>query len=170
MLTDTWARRVTMSIVHEPATSATAIDPAAIEPTTIATEATTDPIRPTGTDALTAESRPEIAATDAAAQEHVAADGVPGVGAPHAHEGHLGYKAPGLVRSFRFSKKFFWLSDEAVQPQHLGGYLRAEKPELAHHNAAYAAQTGEGLLFLAKRIEDKTQPAGILNLVRIITA
>lgn len=162
-----------MSTIHEPTTIATAIDPAAIEPTTTAVEATTDPIRPTGTDALTAESRPEIAATDAATdaalQEHVAADSnLRGVEAPSAHEGHLGYKAPGLVKSFRFSKKFFWLSDEAVQPQHLGGYLRAEKPELAHHNAAYAAQTGKGLLFFTKRIEDKTQPAGILNLVGII--
>ena len=157
-----------MSTIHEPVIAAAAIDPAAIEPTTTAAEATTDPIRPTGTDALTAESRPEIAATDAAPQEHMAADGVPGIEAPTVHEGHLGYKAPGLVKSFRFSKKFFWLSDEAVQPQHLAAYLRAEKPELTHHNAAYAAQTGKGLLFFAKRIEDKAQPAGILNLVGIM--
>lgn len=158
-----------MSTIHEPTTTAMTVDPAAIEPTTTAVEATRDPIRPTGTDALTAESRPEITATDAALQEHVAPDSnMRGLEAPSTHEGHLGYKAPGLVKSFRFSKKFFWLSDEAVQPQNLGGYLRAEKPELAHHNAAYAAKTGKGLLFFAKRIEDKTQPAGILNLVGII--
>lgn len=157
-----------MSTTQEPVTATTAIDPAAIEPTTTAAEASTDPIRPTGTDALTAESRPEIAAADAAPQEHLAADTVPGVEAPTAHEGHLGYKAPGLVKSFRFSKKFFWLGDEAVPPQHLASYLRTEKPELAHHNAAYAAQTGKGLLFFAKRIEDKAQPAGILNLVGIM--
>ena len=157
-----------MSTIHEPASTAPTIDPAAIEPTTTAAEAITDPIRPTGTDALTAESRPEIAASDAAPHEHVAAADVPGVETPTVHEGHLGYKAPGLVKSFRFSKKFFWLSDEAVPPQHLASYLRTEKPELVHHNAAYAAQTGNGLLFFAKRIEDKAQPAGILNLVSMV--
>ncbi len=68
-------------------------------------------------------------------------------------------------RSFRFSKKFFWFGHESVEPQHLSTYLRSEKQEIAHPNAAYASQTGKGLLFFAKSIEDKAQPAGILNLV-----
>ena len=71
-------------------------------------------------------------------------------------------------RSLRFSKKFFWLGHDAVEPQHLSGYLRNEKQDVAHHNVAHASQTGKGLLFFAKRIEDKAQPAGILNLVSAI--
>jgi len=45
-------------------------DPAAVDPTAIASTATADPIRPTGTDDLMAESRPEttgVAAASAAA-------------------------------------------------------------------------------------------------------
>lgn len=65
-----------------------------------------------------------------------------------------------------FSKKFFWFSDEPIEPKQLSEYLRAEKPD-THHNVAHASQTGKGLLFFAKRVEDKDHPAGILNLVRI---
>ena len=68
-------------------------------------------------------------------------------------------------RSLRFAKKHFWFNDEAIEPQSLATYLRGEKPEVGHPNAAYASQTGKGLMFFAKRIEDKAQPAGILNLV-----
>ena len=71
-------------------------------------------------------------------------------------------------RSLRFSKKFFWLGHDSVEPQHLSGYLRSEKQDVAHPNVAHASQTGKGLLFFAKRIEDKAQPAGILNLVSAI--
>lgn len=72
-----------------------------------------------------------------------------------------------MIRSFRFVKHFFWFSDHAVEPQHLSGFLRNEKPEIGHHTAAYATQSGKGLMFCAKRVEDKTQPAGILDLVNI---
>jgi Pleckstrin homology domain len=47
----------------------------------------------------------------------------------------------------------------------LDGYLRAEKADVAHPNAAWAHETGKGLLFFAKRAEDKAAPTGILNLV-----
>ena len=63
-------------------------------------------------------------------------------------------------------KHFFWFSDDPVEPQHLSGFLRSEKPDVGHHTAAYATQTGKGLMFCAKRVEDKTQPAGILDLVK----
>ena len=69
------------------------------------------------------------------------------------------------IRSLIFSKKFFWFSDEALESEHLSAYLRAEKAEVAHHNVAHASQTGKGLLFFAKRFEDKDHPTGILNLV-----
>ena len=87
------------------------VDPAAIEPTTTASEAKSDPIRPTGTDALTAESRPEIAApietTETVPSTGLATtepkDGQVGtdsviVEAQPVAEGILGYKAPGLVK------------------------------------------------------------------------
>ena len=71
-----------------------------------------------------------------------------------------------VTRSLIFSKKFFWFSDEPVEHKHLSGYVSNEKSDVAHPNAAHAAQTGKGLLFFAKRAEDRPQPAGILNLVR----
>lgn len=67
-------------------------------------------------------------------------------------------------RSLVFSKKFFWFSDEPIESKHLSEYRRVEKPD-THHNVAHASQTGKGLLFFAKRTEDKDHPAGILNLV-----
>lgn len=70
-----------------------------------------------------------------------------------------------LVRGLIFSKKFFWFSDEPVEPNHLSEYVRAAKHDSAHHDVAHASQTGKGLLFFAKRAEDKNHPAGILNLV-----
>lgn len=138
-------------------------DPAAILPTTTAPEASTDPIRPTGTDALMAGSRPEVAA--ATENTEIAPGAGPADVAAKDEDGAvLGYKAPGLVKSLRFAKKFFWFSDEALDPHMLSDYLKGEKPEVGKHNVAHASQTGKGLLFFAKRIEDKSHPAGILNL------
>lgn len=68
-------------------------------------------------------------------------------------------------RSLIYSKKFFWLSDEPVQSSSLSSYVSNEKADVGHRNAAHASQTGKGLLFFAKRAEDKNHPAGILNLV-----
>ena len=70
-----------------------------------------------------------------------------------------------LSRSLIFQKKFFWFSDEPLEHKHLTTYLGNEKSDLAHRNAAHATQTGKGLLFFAKRAEDKNHPSGILNLV-----
>ena len=86
-----------------------AVDPAAIEPTTLATEATSDPIRPTGTDTLIPESRPELAnSTDANEITPAAVTALPqaepvdgkasSTEAAPVTEGVLGYKAPGLIK------------------------------------------------------------------------
>ena len=87
-----------MAEAHQPLTmTAHTLDPAAIAPTTTAPEASSDPIRPTGTDAMMADSRPEVAA----ATEHTEATTVAGVAdlAAKDDEGAvLGYKAPGLVK------------------------------------------------------------------------
>lgn len=76
-----------------------------------------------------------------------------------ATDGVLGYKAPGLVKSLRFSKRYFYFSDEAVEAKNLSAAAAAPS------TAAWATQTGKGLLFFAKRAEDKATPAGIFNLV-----
>lgn len=92
---------VPMSEAHQPATMATLAthtpDPAAILPTTTAPEASTDPIRPTGTDALMAGSRPEVAA--ATENTEIAPGAGPADVAAKDEDGAvLGYKAPGLVK------------------------------------------------------------------------
>lgn len=70
------------------------------------------------------------------------------------------------IRSFRFTKRFFYFSDEAVEAKQLTSYLASEKSSAAaQRTAAWATQTGKGLLFLTKRPEDKATPAGIFNLV-----
>ncbi|MCJ1265546.1 hypothetical protein MMC22_005426 [Lobaria immixta] len=160
-----------MSTAQHPVNAFTPADPAATEPpTTTVTDASADPVRPLGTDSLTLESRPEVgealdhptsptaAGAEKTSKKEVVIESQP------INEGILGYKAPGLVKSLIFSKKFFWFSDEPLESKHLSEYLRAEKPEFAHHNVAHASQTGKGLLFFAKRAEDKNHPAGILNL------
>ena len=63
-----------------------------------------------------------------------------------------------------FKKHHFWLGNAAVEFKDLSNYLRGEKQEVGNHNAAWAAQTGKGLLFFSKLASEKT-PAGIINLV-----
>ncbi|KAJ8066224.1 hypothetical protein OCU04_005308 [Sclerotinia nivalis] len=79
-------------------------------------------------------------------------------------EGVLGYKGPGLLKSFIFQKKHFWFGSEPVEHKNLSSYLRGEKPDVANHNAAWSSHTGNGLLFFSKKATDKASPAGILNL------
>ncbi|KAL5045274.1 Pleckstrin homology domain-containing protein [Aspergillus fruticulosus] len=105
------------------------------------------------------EAAPEETKADAPAEE--AKEVVP------ASEGTLGYKAPGLVKSLRFSKRFFYFSDEAVEAKQLSAYRSNEKPAVANPIVAWASQTGKGLLFFTKRAEDKATPAGIISLADI---
>lgn len=66
----------------------------------------------------------------------------------------------------RFSKRYFYFSDEAVEAKNLSNYIQGEKnASAAHKTAAWATQTGKGLLFFTKRAEDKATPAGIFLLV-----
>lgn len=71
-----------------------------------------------------------------------------------------------VCRGLIFSKKYFWFHDQPVEQKHLASYISGEKSkDLAHANAAHASVTGKGLLFFAKRAEDKHHPQGIMNLV-----
>ena len=97
-----------MSAAQRPVQDTPVVDPAATEPiTTTAADASIDPVRPLGTDSLTAESRPEVTAalgaptstaspgtatTEPLAKNEVVVESQP------INEGVLGYKAPGLVK------------------------------------------------------------------------
>lgn len=70
-------------------------------------------------------------------------------------------------RAFRFSKRFFYLSDEPVEAKNLTAYQQNEKPAIANPTSAWATQTGKGLLFAVKRAEDKAAPAAIIKLVSV---
>lgn len=60
-------------------------------------------------------------------------------------------------------KVFFWFGKEPIESKDLTHYL-AKGKEAAHSTAAWAAQTGEGLLLFSKTGE-KSAPTGVLNLV-----
>ncbi|PBP22446.1 immunogenic protein [Diplocarpon rosae] len=80
-------------------------------------------------------------------------------------EGILGYKGPGLLKSFIFQKKFFYFGSEPVESKTLSSYLRGEKSqETANKNVAWASHTGKGLLFFTKKASEKGSPDGIINL------
>ncbi|KAL4875836.1 Pleckstrin homology domain-containing protein [Aspergillus karnatakaensis] len=113
--------------------------------------------------AVTASAAAEEAKTDAPAEE---SKEEPKEIKP-ATDGVLGYKAPGLVKSLRFAKRYFYFSDEAVEAKQLTTFRANEKPAVANPIVAWASQTGKGLLFLVKRAEDKATPAGIISLAEI---
>lgn len=64
------------------------------------------------------------------------------------------------------SKRFFYLQEEPIAFDNLATYLKKEKSETAHSNAAHATTTGKGLLFFAKSADQKATPSGIIKLVR----
>jgi len=80
------------------------------------------------------------------------------------YSGSLGYKAPGLKNAFRFSKKYFWFGEQAVEPKNLSEYLRGEKADVAYPAVAWSSQTGKGLLYFVKHADKKETPAGVLKL------
>ncbi|KAI1408996.1 Pleckstrin homology domain-containing protein [Hypoxylon sp. FL1857] len=63
-----------------------------------------------------------------------------------------------------YSKHHFWFGTEATPKEKLATYLKNEKAaEVAHHVAAWATETGKGLLFYGKE-SDKTTPTGAIQL------
>ncbi|EXJ58852.1 hypothetical protein A1O7_06282 [Cladophialophora yegresii CBS 114405] len=111
------------------------------------------------TPAVTEE--PVVAAaahTEEPKKDEAAVDIVP------ASEGVLGYKEPTFFKKFIFTKHYFWLQEEPSTAESLTNFLRSEKADTKHSDAAWARETGNGLLFYSKRAEDKATPAGIINL------
>lgn len=85
-------------------------------------------------------------------------------------EGLLEFKPHGLLH-FTTTRRFFYLQDEPVEVDNLQTYLKKEKkekPEAAHSTAAYASQTGKGLLFFAKTEAQKAHPIGIIKLADVV--
>lgn len=101
--------------------------------------------------------------------EPVVEEAAPAVEEPRkpVDEAVLGYKGPGLLKSLFAQKKFFFFGSEPVDQKSLSSYLRGEEVESANHNAAWAAHTGKGLLFLSKKASDKATPSHIFNLATI---
>ncbi|KAI0882131.1 Pleckstrin homology domain-containing protein [Annulohypoxylon maeteangense] len=63
-----------------------------------------------------------------------------------------------------YSKLHFWFGTEAVPKDKLAAYLKNEKTaEVAQHVAAWATETGKGLLFYGKE-SDKSTPTGAIQL------
>jgi hypothetical protein len=61
--------------------------------------------------------------------------------------------------------KYFWFGSEPIESKSLTSYLCGENLEIANHNAAWASQTGRGLLYFNNTAGEKATPAGIFNLV-----
>ncbi|KAG0651772.1 hypothetical protein D0Z07_2026 [Hyphodiscus hymeniophilus] len=140
-----------------------------VAPTTTETPVVVEPVaepmaeaKPVDELPVMAESATETPAVPATTEE-VAAPAAMDEAKP-VEEGILGYKGPGLIKSFIFQKKHFWFGTEPVESKHLSSYLRGEKPDAGNHNAAWASHTGKGLLFFSKKSSEKTSPAGVINL------
>ncbi|EXJ86039.1 hypothetical protein A1O1_06408 [Capronia coronata CBS 617.96] len=131
------------------------------------TEASTTPAETSVAPVETTSSAPAAAVASeepaAPAAEEVKKEETPAATVP-ATEGVLGYKEPTLFKKFFFTKHYFWFSEEPSSTESLATFLRSEKADAKHSTAAWARETGKGLLFFAKRVEDKPTPVGIINL------
>lgn len=65
----------------------------------------------------------------------------------------------GTPRNFIYSKKFFWFGSEPVDVKKFPALLKD------HHLAAWASETGKGLLFVSDKGTDKTSPTSAIPLV-----
>lgn len=135
------------------------IEAQAVEPTTLATEET-KPVEATPAVASSEEVPPVIAAEEKPAETAVAKD----ASVEPITSGVLGYKAPGLLKHLKSSKRYFWLGNEPISTQHLSHYLRGTEAKIAHPVAAWSSQTGKGLLFLVKTEAEKNHPQDVLPL------
>ncbi|KIW67434.1 hypothetical protein PV04_06690 [Phialophora macrospora] len=110
------------------------------------------------TPAAVEEPTVAAAAPEDAKKDEAVVDIVP------ASEGVLGYKEPTFFKKFIYTKHYFWLQEEPSTAESLTNFMRSDKGDTKHSDAAWARETGKGLLFYSKRAEDKATPAGIINL------
>jgi hypothetical protein len=70
-----------------------------------------------------------------------------------------------MDRNFLYSKKHFWFGSDPVDTKAVPSFKADKAVDVAHHVAAWAAETGKGLLFFSEK-SDKTAPHGAIQLVR----
>ncbi|KAL8381385.1 hypothetical protein RB595_005584 [Gaeumannomyces hyphopodioides] len=136
--------------------AAPAAEPApAVAETAAPAEAATTEAAPATTEAATEGETPAAAATEEAKKEEV----VP------IEEGFLESKGTKFPQNFIYTKRFFWFGSDAVEPKVLAAFVKSEKSaEVAHNVAAWASQTGAGLLFYVEKGTDKAAPSGAIQL------
>ncbi|KAB5578564.1 Pleckstrin homology domain-containing protein [Coniochaeta sp. 2T2.1] len=78
-------------------------------------------------------------------------------------EGHLEHKGSNFPKNFLYSKKFFWFGSEPVDTKAVSTFKHDKVADVAHHVAAWASETGKGLLFFSERA-DKSAPHGAIQL------
>ncbi|KAB5549771.1 Pleckstrin homology domain-containing protein [Coniochaeta sp. 2T2.1] len=100
----------------------------------------------------------ETPATAAAATEETKKEEVTPV-----EEGHLEHKGSNFPKNFLYSKKFFWFGSEPVDTKAVSTFKHDKVADVAHHVAAWASETGKGLLFFSERA-DKSAPHGAIQL------
>ncbi|KAJ5089532.1 hypothetical protein N7532_008216 [Penicillium argentinense] len=153
-----------MSDVQKPVEETPAAVPAetpAEAATTEAPKETTEDAPAAATEEAAAADKPaETAETTEPAKEEAKEEVKP------ATEGYLGYKRSGTLKGFRFTKNFFYFNEEATEAKNLSVFQQNEKAA-ANPTVAWATQTGKGLLFVTKRVEDKGSPADIFNLAEV---
>jgi len=67
-------------------------------------------------------------------------------------------------------RRYFYFQDDAIESDNLGAFLKNSKKEhleAAQSTAAYATQTGKGLLFYVKNESQKAHPIGIIKLADV---
>lgn len=73
-------------------------------------------------------------------------------------DGHLEHKGSNFPKNFIYSKKYFWFGADAIDPKSVPALLKD------HALAAWASQTGQGLLFFSEKSADKSAPHGAIPL------
>ncbi|KAH8770983.1 Pleckstrin homology domain-containing protein [Diaporthe sp. PMI_573] len=131
---------------------------------TTTTETTTAP----AVDAVAPLEETAPAATEATKEPATETPAVEGEAAPAAEEakkevepvedGQLEHKGSNFPKNFIYSKKFFWFGSDAVEPKKFPGLLKD------HHVAAWASETGKGLLFFSEKGQDKAAPTSAIAL------
>ncbi|KAL8347008.1 hypothetical protein RB601_003388 [Gaeumannomyces tritici] len=135
---------------------APAAEPApVVAETTAPAEAAATEAAPATTEAAAEGETPAAVATEEAKKE----EAVP------IEEGFLESKGTKFPQNFLYTKRFFWFGTDAVEPKVLATFVKSEKSvEVAHKVAAWASQTGAGLLFYVEKGTDKAAPSGAIQL------
>ncbi|KAI3392490.1 hypothetical protein diail_5655 [Diaporthe ilicicola] len=135
-------------------TPATTTEPTTAPAVDAPVEAAKEETAPAATEA-TKEPATETPAADAAAAP--AAEEAKKEAEP-VEDGQLEHKGSNFPKNFIYTKKFFWFGSEAVDPKKFPALLKD------HHLAAWASETGKGLLFFSEKGQDKSAPTSAIAL------